>query len=214
MLKKKKAETGHFNEEKQNEHSDSKDDMETTKNGNKPDEKVTEGSAESGKVDGQDAAAGPDSDKVVIEARVFEEKLAVLQDKYLRLSAEFDNYRKRTLKEKMDISKYAGEDILTMILPFMDDFERALKAMEESTDCKSIREGIDLIYGKFSEFLKQQGVREIEAMNIPFNVDLHDAVAKVPVPEEENKGKVVDVVLKGYYLKDKIIRHSKVVVGE
>lgn len=214
MLKKKKAETGHYNEENQNEHSDSKDNTEILTNENDPEVKVTEDSAGSGTVDGQEAAAGPDSDKVIIEARAFEEKMAVLQDKYLRLSAEFDNYRKRTLKEKMDLSKYAGEDILTMILPIMDDFERALKAMAESVDCKSIREGIDLIYAKFSEFLKQQGVREIDAMNIPFNVDIHDAVAKIPVPEEENKGKVVDVVLKGYYLKDKIIRHSKVVVGE
>ena len=96
----------------------------------------------------------------------------------------------------------------------MDDFDRALAHMETATDCAAMKDGIDLIYNKFSEFLKQNGIREIESMNISFNVDLHDAVAKVPVQEEEKKGKVVDVVQKGYYLQDKVLRHSKVVVGE
>jgi molecular chaperone GrpE len=158
--------------------------------------------------------AGASSDKVVIEEKSFEEKLAEMQDKYLRLSAEFDNYRKRTLREKIDITKYAGENLLIKILPVMDDLERAITNMKTSTDCTAIKEGIDLIYIKFSEFLKIHGIREIESMNCSFNVDLHDAVAKTPVEEEERKGKIVDVILKGYYLNDKIIRHSKVVVGE
>jgi molecular chaperone GrpE len=136
------------------------------------------------------------------------------RDRYLRLSAEFDNYRKRTLKEKMDISKYAGEDILKDILPFMDDFERAVKHMETATDCNAMKQGIDLIYNKLSDFLKQNGVKEIESLNCSFSVDLHDAVAKIQVDEEEKKGKIVEVVSKGYYLKDKVIRHSKVVIGE
>jgi len=140
-------------------------------------------------------------------------KLAEMQDKYLRLSAEFDNYRKRTLKEKMEISKYASEDILLQILPCMDDFDRAVKHLNESTDYEGMKSGIELIYSKFIDFIKQNGVKEIEALNSCFDVDIHEAVAKLPV-EEKMKGKVVDVVLKGYYLQDKVLRFSKVVVGE
>jgi molecular chaperone GrpE len=143
-----------------------------------------------------------------------EEKLAEMQDKYIRLSAEFDNYRKRTLREKMDLSKYAGENLLLKIIPLMDDFERALKHMDTATDCAAMKDGIDLIYVKFCEFLKQNGIKEIESMNSDFNVDLHEAVAKVASAEDDKKGKVVDVVLKGYYLQDKVLRFSKVVVGE
>ncbi len=154
------------------------------------------------------------SDKVVPDVNALEEKLAEVQDKYIRLSAEFDNYRKRTLREKMELSKYAGENLLISIIPLMDDFERALKHMDAATDCIAMKDGIDIIYGKFSEFLKQNGIKEIESMNSNFNVDLHEAVAKTPVEEDEKKGKVVDVLLKGYYLQDKVLRFAKVVVGE
>lgn len=154
------------------------------------------------------------ADKVSTEVRAVEEKLAEMQDRYMRLSAEFDNYRKRTLREKMDMSKYAGENLLLSILPLMDDFERALRHMDATPECIAMKEGIDIIYGKFSEFMKQNGVKEIESLNSIFNVDLHEAVAKVPVEEAEKKGMVVDVVLKGYYLQDKVLRHAKVVVGE
>jgi molecular chaperone GrpE len=146
--------------------------------------------------------------------KVVEGKLAETQDKYVRLSAEFDNYRKRTLREKMDLSKYAGEKLLLNILPLIDDFERALQHIDNSSDHNAIKNGIELIYGKFIEFLKQNSVTEIEAMNSIFNVDIHEAVAKVPVEQEDKKGKVVDVVLKGYYLQDKVLRFAKVVVGE
>jgi molecular chaperone GrpE len=154
------------------------------------------------------------ADKVVADVRAVEEKLAEMQDKYIRLSAEFDNYRKRTLREKMEMSKYAGEDLLLKIIPIMDDFERAIAHMDTATDCAAMKSGIDLIYSKFSEFLKQNGVKEIESMNSSFNVDLHEAVAKTPVDEDNRKGTVVDVVQKGYYLQDKVLRFSKVVVGE
>jgi molecular chaperone GrpE len=154
------------------------------------------------------------ADKVVAEAKITEVKLAEMQDKYIRLSAEFDNYRKRTLREKIELSKYASEDMLRKIIPIMDDFDRAMAHMENATDCAALKDGIDLIYNKFSEFLKQNGIKEIESLNNSFDVDLHDAVAKVPVQEDEKKGKVVDVVQKGYYLQDKVLRHSKVVVGE
>lgn len=160
------------------------------------------------------AGNAPETDKGENELKETLSKLADMQDKYIRLSAEFDNYRKRTLREKMDISKYAGENLLLKIIPLMDDFERALKHMDDSTDCAAMKSGIDLIYGKFNEFLRQNGVKEIEALNSNFNVDIHEAVAKVPVPEEDQKGKVVDVIQKGYYLQDKVLRFSKVVVGE
>ena len=153
-------------------------------------------------------------DKVLADVRVIDEKLAEMQDKYLRLSAEFDNYRKRTLREKIELSKYAGENLLLSFLPIMDDFERALKHMDSTTDCTALKDGIDIMYMKFSDFLKQNGIKEIESLNTNFNVDLHEAVAKVPIQEEDKKGKVVDVVLKGYYLQDKVLRFAKVIVGE
>jgi len=177
-----------------------------------PDESYMEDSKgnQSEAVEGEAVSA----DKVGSEVRVVEEKLAEMQDRYIRLSAEFDNYRKRTLREKMDMSKYAGENLLLSILPLMDDFERALKHMDATEECIAMKEGIYIIYGKFGEFLKQNGVKEIESLNSIFNVDLHEAVAKVPVEEAEKKGMVVDVILKGYYLQDKVLRHAKVVVGE
>ncbi|HUX58139.1 MAG TPA: nucleotide exchange factor GrpE [Bacteroidales bacterium] len=153
-------------------------------------------------------------DKGKHDLKKIEEKLAEMQDKYIRLSAEFDNYRKRTLREKIELSKYAGENILLDIIPFMDDFDRAMSHMDTTTDCTAMKNGIDLIYGKFKVFLKQNGVKEIESLNTMFNVDLHEAVAKVEVKEKDSKGKVVDVIQKGYYLQDKVLRFSKVVVGE
>jgi molecular chaperone GrpE len=154
------------------------------------------------------------SDKDVPGVNAAEEKLAEMQDKYIRLSAEFDNYRKRTLREKMELSKYAGENLLLSILPLMDDFERALNHMNITTDCVAMKDGIYIIYTKFGEFLKQNGIKEIESLNCSFNVNLHEAVAKVTVEEDDKKGKVVDVLLKGYYLNDKVLRFAKVVVGE
>jgi len=141
-------------------------------------------------------------------------KLAEMQDRYLRLSAEFDNYRKRTLREKIELTKHAGEDILIGIVPVMDNFERALQLMDSSTDYAAMREGLDHIYNKFSDFLTQNGLKEIESLHCTFNVDLHEAVTKIPVDDENLKGKVVDVLQKGYYLHDKVLRFSKVVVGE
>jgi molecular chaperone GrpE len=162
----------------------------------------------------KDSASGRDTDKVVSEVKIVEEKLAEMQDKYIRLSAEFDNYRKRTLREKMELSKYAEENLLLKIIPLMDDFDRALSHMDTATDCIAMKSGIDLIYGKFQDFFKQNGIKEIVSFNSVFNVDLHEAVAKVSVQDEDKKGKVVDVVQKGYFLQDKVLRFSKVVVGE
>lgn len=142
------------------------------------------------------------------------EKLAELQDKYIRLTAEYDNYRKRTLKEKMELTKSAGEDILKGLLPIMDDFERALQSIDEAGDIQAVKDGVHLIYNKFKDFLNQQGIKEIEAQDKDFDTDKHEAVSKVPAQSEDMKGKVVDVVQKGYYLNDKVLRFAKVVVGE
>ncbi|MEE4198970.1 MAG: nucleotide exchange factor GrpE [Bacteroidales bacterium] len=143
-----------------------------------------------------------------------QEKLEEINDKYLRLAAEYDNYRRRTLKEKMELTKSAGEDILVNILPVMDDFERGLATIDKAKEVDAIKEGIHLIYNKFKEFLKQRGVKEIEASEKEFDTDLHEAVTKIPAPKDELKGKVVDVIEKGYLLNDKVIRYAKVVVGE
>jgi molecular chaperone GrpE len=137
-----------------------------------------------------------------------------LQDKYIRMMAEFDNFRKRSLKERMELMKSAGEDILVNLLPIMDDFERGLQVMDTSTDVEAVKLGVQLIYNKFRDFLSQRGVKEIAAIKLDFNVDEHEAITKIPAPEEGLKGKVVDVVQKGYYLNDKVIRYSKVVIGE
>jgi len=142
------------------------------------------------------------------------EKLAELNDKYLRLTAEYDNYRRRTLKEKMELSKSAGEEILQSLLPVVDDFDRALQSIDESQDIDAIKEGVHLIYNKLKDVLEEKGVKEIEAKDEDFNTDKHEAVSKIPAPSEDMKGKVVDVVQKGYYINDKILRYSKVVVGE
>ena len=143
-----------------------------------------------------------------------EAKVAELQDKYLRLSAEFDNYRKRTLKEKIDLVKNAGEESLTKVLPVMDDIERAIISMDTATEIEPVKEGIRLIYTKFKGILTQQGLKEIESNHMEFNTDLHEAITKVPAPDQELKGKVLEVIQKGYYLNDKVIRFAKVIIGE
>ena len=143
-----------------------------------------------------------------------EEKLAELQDRYLRLTAEYDNFRKRTLKEKIDLQKSANERLLEAILPVADDFDRAMQSVEEAKDVEAVKEGMKLISGKFQGFLNQQGVKEIEAVNLAFDTDVHEAITKIPAPSKKLRGKVVDVVQKGYYLNDKVLRFSKVVIGE
>ena len=183
-------------------------------NNNKEEQEISDSGESTAQLSDNSAGENGASDKVVPEVKTDEERLAEMQDKYLRLSAEFDNYRRRTLREKMELSKYAGENLLLGIIPLMDDFDRALKHIDSSSDSGALKDGIDIIYGKFSDFLKQNGVKEIDALNSNFNVDIHEAVAKVPVEEADKKGKVVDVVLKGYYLQDKVLRFAKVVVGE
>jgi molecular chaperone GrpE len=142
------------------------------------------------------------------------DELTLLKDSYLRLMAEYDNYRKRTIKEKADLIKNGGEKILMGLLPVLDDFERALESMDTAKDIDAVKEGVDLIYNKFIMFLQQNGVKAIETLGEPFDEDFSEAVALVPAQDEEQKGKVIDNVQTGYTLNDKVIRHAKVVVAD
>ena len=142
------------------------------------------------------------------------EKIVTLEDKYLRQVAEFDNYRKRTMKEKAELIKNGGERAIESILPVLDDFERALLTMEKSENATEIRTGVELIYNKFVTILKQNGLQKIETEGKDFDTDYHEAIAMVPTPDETLKGKVLDCIQTGYILNDKVIRHAKVAVGE
>jgi molecular chaperone GrpE len=141
-------------------------------------------------------------------------KLTEMQDKYIRLSAEFDNYRKRTLREKIELSKTGGESVIISLLPVVDDFERALNSMGDTDDCQAVKQGLELISIKLADFLKQNGVSEIEAVRQQFDPDMHEAVTSTAVEDESLKGRVIEVIRKGYNLHGKIIRYPKVVVGE
>ena len=142
------------------------------------------------------------------------DKIATLEDKYLRQAAEFDNYRKRTIKEKAEIIKNGGERAIESILPVLDDFERALANMAKDENAAEIMTGIELIYNKFVGIMKQNGLQKIETEGATFDTDFHEAIAIIPAPSEEFKGKVLDCVQTGYTLNDKVIRHAKVAVGE
>ncbi|MHB9056144.1 MAG: nucleotide exchange factor GrpE [Paludibacteraceae bacterium] len=155
-----------------------------------------------------------ETDKTADELTQLTQKCEELTDKNLRLMAEFDNYRKRTLKEKSDLIKTANETVFVDMLPLIDDFERALQAMQTADDIEAVKEGVSLIYSKFINFLTANGVKSIPVENETFNVDLHEAVTTFPAPSEDKKGKIIDCVTKGYTLNDKVIRFPKVVVGE
>lgn len=133
---------------------------------------------------------------------------------YMFLLAEFDNFRKRTLKEKSELIKNAAEGAMKDLLPVLDDFERAIQATSESNDVESIKEGVNLIYNKFVKYLEQKGVKSIESQDADFDTEYHEAVTTFPTDDESKKGKVIDTVQKGYVMNDKVIRHSKVVVGQ
>ncbi len=142
------------------------------------------------------------------------EKVASLEDKYLRQVAEFDNYRKRTIKEKAELIKNGGEKAIESILPVLDDFERAIQNMSKDESAADMLTGVELIYNKFIGILKQNGLQKIETEGKDFDTDYHEAIAMIPAPEESLKGKVLDCVQTGYILNDKVIRHAKVAVGE
>ena len=142
------------------------------------------------------------------------EKIAMLEDKYIRQVAEFDNYRKRTMKEKPELIKNGGERTIESILPVLDDFERAISTMQKSEEAAIYLTAVELIYSKFIKILEQNGLKKIDTQNKAFDTDFHEAIAMVPTPDESLKGKVLDCIQTGYTLNDKVIRHSKVAVGE
>ena len=155
-----------------------------------------------------------EEEKLAQELEKANEQIEEQKDKYLRLSAEFDNYRKRTMKEKAELILNGGEKSISSILPIVDDFERALKNMETATDVAAVKEGVELIYNKFMSVLGQDGVKVIETKEKPLDTDFHEAIAVIPAPDKSLKGKILDCVQTGYTLNDKVIRHAKVVVGE
>ncbi len=150
----------------------------------------------------------------VDELEALKAEMEEQKDKYLRLAAEFDNFRKRTMKEKSELILNGGKKTLESVLPVVDDFERALSTMDKATDLNAIKEGVELIYNKFVSVLGQNGVKKIEAIGQPLDTDFHEAIAVIPAPAEEQKGKIIDCVQTGYMLNDMVLRHAKVVVGE
>lgn len=154
------------------------------------------------------------TDNVTDELEELKKKYDELNDSHLRLMAEFDNYRKRTLREKADLIKNGAESALKSLLPIIDDFERALQNIRITEDAEALKEGVELIYSKFMAYLSQQGVKAIEAVGQPFDTEMFEAVATIPAPEPDMKGKILDCVQTGYMLNDRVLRHAKVVVGE
>ena len=173
----------------------------------------TDKEAESEEVETEEAAEEEEAEeKDPLEKA--QDEIAELKDKWLRSVAEFENYRKRTLKERAELILNGGEKFITAILPILDDMERAIENGKKTDDPDVLREGIELIYQKFMKTLEAQGVRKIEALDADFNTDVHEAVAMVPGMGDDKKGKVIDCLQKGYQLNDKVIRHAKVAVGQ
>ena len=176
----------------------------------------TQNTAEEQPQNDQAEEAAPLTHEEQLEKELEEAQTAIEEqkDKYLRMSAEYDKYRKRTIKEKAELILNGGEKSISSILPVIDDFERAIKTMETAKDVSAVKEGVELIYNKFMAVLAQNGVKVIETKDQPLDTDYHEAIAVIPAPSEEQKGKILDCVQTGYTLNDKVIRHAKVVVGE
>lgn len=143
-----------------------------------------------------------------------EEELELYKDKHLRMYSEFENFRRRSAKERIELMQNAGQEIITALLPILDDFDRAMNANKDSEDVTAIKEGMELIHNKIFMLLEQKGLKPMDAQGKDFNSDDYEAIAKIPAPTKNLKGKVIDVTEKGYYLNSKIIRHAKVVIGE
>ena len=153
-------------------------------------------------------------DEVVPSAAdVLKEELATANDRYLRLYAEFDNFRRRTVKEREEARKMEGKDLMVALLPVLDDFDRALRSMEGATDVAPVKEGVELIQNKLKNTLTQKGLKPMDSIGNPFDPELHEAITNIPAPTEEWKGKVIDEMEKGYMLNDKVVRFAKVIVG-
>lgn len=178
-----------------------------------PAENQQEGAAEEENAQTEEPAQD-EAENIANELEEARKQIEDQKDKFLRLSAEFDNYRKRTMKEKAELILNGSEKCISSILPVVDDLERALKNMETATDVTAVKEGVGLIYNKFMTVLEQNGVKVIETKEKPLDTDYHEAIAVIPAPAKELKGKILDCVQTGYLLNDKVIRHAKVVVGE
>ncbi len=152
-------------------------------------------------------------DAVSIEEKL-QAELNTIQDKYLRLYSEFDNFKRRTNKERIDLFKSASQEVLVSLLPILDDFERALSSIQVSEENKAIQEGVEIVYNKLKSTLTQKGLKEMDVMGKAFDPDFHEAITKLPAPKEDLKDKIIDVLEKGYFLNDKVIRFAKVIIGE
>jgi molecular chaperone GrpE len=162
----------------------------------------------------EENAAAPEQETEVTAKLSLEDELAEMKDKYLRLYSDFENFKRRTSKERVEFFKTAGQEIITAMLPVLDDFERATKSMDTAKDVSAVKEGVTLVHHKLKNILTQKGLKEMEAQGKDFDADFHEAITNIPAPSPELKGKVVDAVEKGYFLGDKVIRYAKVVVGE
>lgn len=213
-MNRKKRKTKNMAEEKECEKSQVVEEEVSEKEKTEPCEQQTQ-EAETGETEA--AAEENEVDeaaKLSAELDTLKATIEKMQKDYLLLMAEFDNFRKRTLREKADLIKNGGENCMKAILPVVDDFERGLAAVEKSNDLEAVKEGMNLIYNKFKTYLEQNGVKEIPTQGADFDTEYHEAVTTFPAPDPAQKGKVIDTVQKGYTLNDKVIRFAKVVVGE
>lgn len=170
--------------------------------------------SEEGQVPLEDLITEPQSNEGSSESEAQPaESNAELKDKYLRLYSEFDNFRRRTAREKLELTKTAGEDIIKSVLPVLDDLDRAEQSMQNSNSIEALREGVQLVLHKFRSIMKQRGLEEMETLHKPFDPEFHEAIAQIPAPTPELEDKIIDQVEKGYYFQGKVIRYAKVVVG-
>lgn len=176
----------------------------------------TQSEAQNAEVESQNAEEEQSAKEETPEDKIaaLQAELEKSQKEYLFLMAEFDNYRKRTVKEKAELIKNGGEKAMLGLLPVIDDFERAIDAIDKSSDVEGLKEGVDLIYNKFMKYLESQQVKPMESTGTDFDADIYEAVTTFPAPDESMKGKVIDTVQKGYTINEKVLRHAKVVVGQ
>jgi len=196
-----------FNKNKKQDEPTTEDLNNVNTENTQPEEQAENPLADELNVNISDAAAEPSAEVKL------KEDLALANDKYLRLYAEFDNYKRRTTKERVELLQTAGKEVIVSMLPVVDDFDRAVKAMENATDINAVKEGVLLVQSKLKNILTQKGLKEMDAKGTAFDADIHEAITNIPAPTDDLKGKVVDELEKGYYLNEKVVRFAKVVVG-